>query len=390
MNCKKCGSPLTENDQFCKMCGTPVNTTNNNEVKKEEVIQGSVPTSATIEQSVNTTSQPTYSQGATQVRSTVNQTTNTTSQPTYSQGTTQVRPAVNQTTNTTSQPTYSQGATQVRPAVNQATNAASQPTYSQGATQVRPAVNQTTNTASQPTYSQGATQVRPAVNQTTNAASQPSLSGDYNSNMKKKNTSSNNLIFIIIGVVVVLVVFVIIGLTSSKMYSNNKKSNDNNSVSQKNYYKVNFKNFQFSIPDDLVYEVQNDYLLIGDAEGTWVADLELGQGSFSQIKAKKNQLATLLKQSGFKSSSDVIEKTINGLDYVLMEGSMSGQNLIVGYTKINSMYFAAVSAYNLDNEFDYSILEKVSTIINSASYSESTSNMSTPNIDLMSVKELTK
>ena len=280
------------------MCGTPVNTTNNNEVKKEEVIQGSVPTSATIEQSVNTTSQPTYSQGA--------------------------------------------------------------------------------------------TQVRPAVNQATNAASQPSLSGDYNSNMKKKNTSSNNLIFIIIGVVVVLVVFVIIGLTSSKMYSNIKTSNDNNSVSQKNYYKVNFKNFQFSIPDDLVYEVQNDYLLIGDAEGTWVADLELGQGSFSQIKAKKNQLATLLKQSGFKSSSDVIEKTINGLDYVLMEGSMSGQNLIVGYTKINSMYFAAVSAYNLDNEFDYSILEKVSTIINSASYSESTSNMSTPNIDLMSVKELTK
>ncbi len=367
MNCKKCGSPLTENDQFCKMCGTPVNTTNNNEVKKEEVIQGSVPTSATIEQSVNTTSQPTYSQGATQVRSTVNQ-----------------------TTNTTSQPTYSQGATQVRPAVNKAPNTASQPTYSQGATQIRPAVNQTTNTASQPTYSQGATQVRPAVNQTTNAASQPSLSGDYNSNMKKKNTSSNNLIFIIIGVVVVLVVFVIIGLTSSKMYSNNKKSNDNNSVSQKNYYKVNFKNFQFSIPDDLVYEVQNDYLLIGDAEGTWVADLELGQGSFSQIKSKKNQLATLLKQSGFKSSSDVIEKTINGLDYVLMEGSMSGQNLIVGYTKINSMYFAAVSAYNLDNEFDYSILEKVSTIINSASYSESTSNMSTPNIDLMSVKELTK
>ena len=28
MNCKTCGSPLTENDQFCKTCGAAVNAQN--------------------------------------------------------------------------------------------------------------------------------------------------------------------------------------------------------------------------------------------------------------------------------------------------------------------------------------------------------------------------
>lgn len=56
MNCKKCGTPLMENDQFCKNCGAAVNETN----AQETILVGGEPINNVMsEQPLNNYQQPT-------------------------------------------------------------------------------------------------------------------------------------------------------------------------------------------------------------------------------------------------------------------------------------------------------------------------------------------
>lgn len=72
-------------------------------------------------------------------------------------------------------------------------------------------------------------------------------------------------------------------------------------------------------------------------------------------------------------------------------GDPIGQNAIATLTKANSMYFMGVTAMNLDNEFDYSLLETIAPIISSASYSGATSNMEIgTKLDMNKIAEIAK
>ncbi len=66
MNCKKCGFQLTENDQFCKNCGTPVDNMsvqNNNEgLNSQGYSQSNMQQQSMPQQSMNNYSQPAMQQ----------------------------------------------------------------------------------------------------------------------------------------------------------------------------------------------------------------------------------------------------------------------------------------------------------------------------------------
>lgn len=292
MNCKKCGSALTENDQFCKSCGTPVNETNVN-----------------------------------------NQETN------MNVGSTQ---NVNEYQNTTTNMNMGQNNTQ--------------PSWAAGY-------------STQPTY-----------------------------NQIQQQKGNGNGKFIIIGIIIAVAIFagiLVVGMfggdddTNTGLTGGNNNSNINQTGNRGNY-KVSFKGFSFNIPDNLVYEEDSGVLMIGDEEGTWVAQIEIEEGNFAQIKANKGQLQSMMQQSGF-TSSVAQEKTLGGVEFITMEISVSGQNAIAALTKANSMYFIGVTAMNLDNEFDYSLLETIAPIISSASYSGATSNMEIGSrLDMNKIAEIAK
>lgn len=219
---------------------------------------------------------------------------------------------------------------------------------------------------------------------------------NYNHPPQKVNTAKY-VVFAVLGVVaiiaiVVVIVIVIFAGNNDSSYSDGGYNNSDitQTGGSKSTYKVSFKGFSLDIPDNLVYEEDSGVLMIGDEEGTWVAQIEIEQGSFAQIKANKSQLQTMMQQSGY-TSSIAQEKTLGGVEFITMEISVSGQNAIAALTKANSMYFMGVTAMNLDNEFDYSLLETIAPIISSASYSGATSNMEIgTKLDMNKIAEIAK
>lgn len=217
---------------------------------------------------------------------------------------------------------------------------------------------------------------------------------NYNHPPQKVNTAKY-VVFAIFGVVAIIVIVVLIAIFARNNNSSNLPGGSSNSgITQtegsKATYKVNFKGFEFSIPDNLLYQEDSGVLMIGDEEGTWMAQIEIEEGSFAQIKANKSQLQAMMQQSGY-TSSIAQEKTLGGVEFITLEISYGGQNAIAALTKANSMYFMGVTAMNLDNEFNYSLLETIAPIISSASYSGTTSNMEIgTKLDMNKIAEIAK
>lgn len=292
MNCKKCGSPLAENDQFCKNCGETVNSQSTN-------IGGQTPASMP-----NTNN-------------------------------------LNQQNMNTTQPNYSN---------NMNSNQQGWANYNNA-----------------PMY-----------------------------NNQPMNKPSGNGKYIAIGfaiIVGIIAIVVVVSMVMNKDNNNSLTGGGSSSVTQpsKTNYKVAFKGFTFEIPDNFVYEEDNGTLMIGNEEGTWAAILELEQGSFSQLKANKSQLQSLMQQSGY-TASIASEKNLGGVDFITLEISASGQNAIAALAKANSMYFIGVTAMNQDNEFDYKLLETIAPIVKSAQYNGNTTNNISGNtkIDMSAISGLAK
>ena len=208
----------------------------------------------------------------------------------------------------------------------------------------------------------------------------------------QQQKSNSNVKYIVIGVVIAAVIFAGMFIFDFMKDNNGVTSYGGSSMgTSTKSYKVNFKGFTFKVPDNLVYEEDNGVLLIGDEDGTWVTQLELGQGSFSQLKANKNQLQAMMQQNGYTCTA-AAEKTLGGVDFITMEVSMSGQKAIVAVAKANAMYFIGITAMNQDNDIDYKLLEKIAPIITSAELtSTGTNNLSiNTKLDMSGFAELAK
>lgn len=212
-------------------------------------------------------------------------------------------------------------------------------------------------------------------------------------NEPKKN---NNMIYIGIGIAVAVVLFLGIILVSAFGKSDSDYSGVNNggsnvsgtNVSKQSTYTVRFKGFTFKIPTDLVYELDNDSIILGDEKGTWASYINVVEGSYTQLLANKSLIQGNFQSAGYAASS-AVEKTIGGMSFITVELTESGTNALLGYTKANSMNLFVVSAFNISNDFDYDIFETLASIFSSAEYTGNTNNMSTfKKIDISQISGL--
>ncbi len=328
MNCKKCGAPLSNEDVFCKNCGTPVN--DNNAVQNQNMMNNGKMYS-------NVTSNP------------VN---------------------VDMTNN--------MGANNVNSVPN-----------SQGV-----ANNSLNGNISNQQMNYGNYMNTAMPNNMPNQ-NPVSTNGVVNDADKKKKTM---LIAGFAGAIVVVVLAVI--LTTNNIKNSDKNNNAGNNSGNNNgsevnngsgtnnggsntvvptpsstsTYKVKYANFTFNIPDNMVYQVTDSELMLGDEDETWVAELVISDGSFNKLKSNMGQLQGLFNQNGFDAKPAEL-KNIGASEFITLEMLNGGINYLSAYTKMNSMKLAWIVYHNAENTVDYDALTKINDIITTATYSEQSTNI---------------
>lgn len=229
--------------------------------------------------------------------------------------------------------------------------------------------------------------------------SNPTQNYNFSNNGRQGN---NNILFIIIGVIVVVVIGVLayfaFGNKSGSASSNNTTNNsgttiDSTPVASNSFYKVNYGGFTFSVPDNMQYFEGDGYLIISNRENTWEAGLQVLEGSFDVIKSKINQIGSIMSNQGY-TVNNVQNKTYNGVNFITMEAVIEGTNQLFVYAKLNSMYFAGLNIINIDNEYDYDLLNDIASVVKNATYNSESNNIKVglikDKIKLDSIETITK
>ena len=163
-------------------------------------------------------------------------------------------------------------------------------------------------------------------------------------------------------------------LDSNNSNSTSSNQEDVQPLSSTTSYKVKFSNFEFEIPDDLLYETYSDSLVVGNREETWIMELYIADGNYEQLKSNRSMLQSYFKQNGVDSTAAEV-KNISGREFITLEFDDGTEKFIGAYSKLNSMKMAWLAIYAKSNDFDYSIFDKITPILNSAVYNESMNNI---------------
>lgn len=328
MNCVKCGAPLMETDLFCKNCGEKVNkvnnVNNNNNYGNHHNNNQHVNSSNTLKNEVN------------ENNNVINQNDQMNTN----------------NANVNNGPTFNNGPIgstiyEGNPFNNAQPNNYQMPMY-----------NYNNGYNNQPMYNQG----------------------NQNNGLKYALIAVGAIILIVI-VVLLVVVFGLLGKDDGNGKNNvgtnagnNSGGNNSGLVNNTSTYQVNFKNFVFNIPTEMVHKFEGDSLVLGDKEGTWLTYVEIGEATYNQMLAKKSQLPSLYRQQGYTAST-VNERTLSGKEFMTMEVSKSSYNMLLGITKANNRYVFITSTANAYNEFDYNILSDISKILGNATYNSSSNSI---------------
>lgn len=216
--------------------------------------------------------------------------------------------------------------------------------------------------------------------------------GQYEQQPYQNQKSGNNTKIIVIAFVSIIIVLITIFIGCAVVFIKNNKSqisNDSaeNSVSgsetsesekstskkTSSTYKVNLGEFDVYIPDKLTYKtnVGNDSLSIGDTSSTWNANFCIVKASYQKLKQNKSYIVSYFNEYISSYNGTVSEpkvEVIDGVEYMLVEISVGGENILIAYTELNSNYVALFQIANEDNDFDKDMLKDLSPIAKNAEY----------------------
>ncbi len=136
-----------------------------------------------------------------------------------------------------------------------------------------------------------------------------------------------------------------------------KEIDKNTNLYEERNYSINYNNELDVYDYDINYTLSSSYSKLENLVNTFNNSITKAYGDYKEL--------TFLE-----------EKTISGSQYFVMELSNDGGNVLLGITKANSMYVFIVSLCTIDNEFDYTTLGSINSILANAKYTSASSSIS--------------
>ncbi len=195
------------------------------------------------------------------------------------------------------------------------------------------------------------------------------------------------IMIIIIAALLILLVYLTVGVDKKNNSSNEPTTEESKTTEVAvNTTTLSLGNYSFKVPTEYVYKYVSNRLQISDNK-TWVGSIQVLNGNYNTIKIQKSLIKNNFQRNGYASNDPQI-KTINGVEWIVVEINVNGKIHVVGYTKAGASEVFGIEVANTTGTADYNALEKVNTIIKSASSNGSTTNMSTSSnlIDIGLVK----
>lgn len=346
MNCKKCGFLLTENDQFCKNCGEPVNSQNMNA------------------QSVNTTQNV----------------ANPMMQPTELTG-----PINNVSSNTLNmeqllkvEPSMEQEKVvipdnQVQTVPNNISSLNEPVESIISSVNTTPEIKEPEPIVPKPNIIMSS---QPA--NTYNQA--PAFNPQPVNNVEPKKTYSNNSSsndtskYIAYGVAAIAIIAAIICCVLFINKNNSCSDPTAPSVTEEKNVTVSYKGFEFSIPESYEHEIVNDTLAVSTDSEKWGAYLSIIDGSFESIKSNMQKLKINAQNSGYIVSTPEI-KVIDNIEYITMELSDGSDSALVLYTKGDLTHVLCIDISDISGKANYDLIPEISSIVKSIKYTGSSNSI---------------
>lgn len=190
---------------------------------------------------------------------------------------------------------------------------------------------------------------------------------------------------------------------------NNYYNNDNyNTIGNNNYgngtsgttkptstQTVKKGGFELYIPNNLIYDsgYLDNVMTLGDANQTWIAEMQIDTTTtYQQVKQNKDALKQTLLEDAMSvnmtaSVSDARVENINGVEYIIFEVLLDGQNMTVACTDLNSMCIVTFIIFNEEKSYKETI-EELNPIVTTAKYTGGSSNLKSNNeINLKNLKK---
>ena len=208
---------------------------------------------------------------------------------------------------------------------------------------------------------------------------------------QQPSSNKSNILLVIMIIIIAALLILLVYLTVGVDKKNNSSNEPTTEESKPTEVAVNtttlsLGNYSFKVPTEYVYKYVSNRLQISDNK-TWVGSIQIINGNYNTIKIQESLIKNNFQRNGYASNDPQI-KTLNGVEWIVVEINVNGKIHVVGYTKAGASEVFGIEIANTTGTADYNALEKVNTIIKSASSNGSTTNMSTSSnlIDIGLVK----